>query len=454
MTSIAGTLLSDWASDWRALASRHRWLAPAVPALIAALLGAFDIGTKSMWLDEAFSVNAARLPTLDLLSFLPRGELHATPYYLTLHGWLALGSGEAVVRSLSVVFGVVAVVATYFVGQRYHVGFAAALILSVSPFFIQFEQEARQYTLLVAWSAIATLAFLRLTEQPSRLRALVYGLIAAAMIYIQPLGALVIVAHGLWLPWTPAAARRLLVATYAVVAVAWLPMVIFAVRHRDRIGWISPLTPSGTADYLVLLGGGLLAAVVLAILLVVGIRRDVVTLWLLVPIVGAILISVLIQPTMQARYLISVLPAAAIIAARARPAAIAVLVAVSLVGVGSWYVDGTKDDWREGVAWVESQAQPTDGIIFSPSYMRQPFEYYGEIGVPLYPSVPWDGIYVSSMGNVIAPPAEAGTDRVWVVEGFGPQAPAQVMSLVEGYEAVTSARFGELGPWIKLMVRQ
>jgi hypothetical protein len=184
------------------------------------------------------------------------------------------------------------------------------------------------------------------------------------------------------------------------------------------------------------------------------VRRDVITVWLLAPIVGTLILSLLIQPTLQAKYLIGVLPAAAIMAARARPQLIAVLLIVSLVGVGSWYVDGDKDDWRTGVAWVRAQAQPTDGIIFSPSYARQPFQYYGEIGRPLYPSIPWDETYISSMGLDLAPATEAGTSRVWVVEAMGPSAPSEVQALTAGYEEQVSARFGDLGPWIRLMVRE
>jgi len=208
-----------------------------------------------------------------------------------------------------------------------------------------------------------------------------------------------------------------------------------------------------TADNLVALGGGLVVATFLLVLVVLGMRRDVITVWLIVPIAGTILISLLVQPTLQGKYLIGVLPAAAIMAARAHPRAIAAFVVVSLVAVGSWYLSGVKDDWRAGVAWVQAQAQPTDGIIFSPSYARQPFEYYGEVGRPLYPSIPWDGTYISSMGLDIDPPADAGTSRVWLIEADGTPAPPEVFALIGGYEEQQGGRFGELGPWIRLMVR-
>ena len=126
MTSLAHAARSPWRYDVRALAARHRWLAPAVPAGIAIVLGLIGIGSKSIWMDEAFSVNAARLPTSVLLPFLAQREPYASPYYVALHLWTALGTGEAVVRALSVVFGVIGVIATYHVGQRYRVGFAAA----------------------------------------------------------------------------------------------------------------------------------------------------------------------------------------------------------------------------------------------------------------------------------------------------------------------------------------
>jgi hypothetical protein len=272
---------------------------------------------------------------------------------------------------------------------------------------------------------------------------------------VHPIGAFVIVAHAFWAVLARESSWRLLLITFIGIGIAWLPMIRFAMAHRDRIGWIAPLTPANVAENMVVLGGGMLATVVLAALVFVGMRRDLVLLWFVVPIAGTILISLLIQPTLQAKYVIGVLPAAAIMAARARPVAIAVLVLVSLVGVGSWYLHGVKDDWRAGVAWVQAQAQSTDGIIFSPSWERQPFEYYGEVGTPLYPSIPWEGVYISSMGLTIDPPAEAGTSRVWVVEAKGqPSAPPEVMSLIDGYVEQASADFGVSGgPQIRLVVR-
>lgn len=426
---------------------------PIAPATLAAFLGLVTIDKNSLWHDEAFSVSAARLPTLSLLRYLWQNEMHASPYYLALHPWLALGEGEAQVRLLSVVFGVVAVLATYAIGSRFGVGFPAAMVLAATPFFIQFEQETRGYTMLAAGSAISSLAYLRLLEHFTLLRGLVYVACGAAIIYVHPLGALVIVAHALGsLVLAVPRIRLRVLLLFVPIVVGWIPMLRFSLIHTGKIEWIPPLTPELALEYLITLGGGGVLAVALAGLAIRGIRRDVISLWLLVPIIGAIAISVLVQPTMQARYLISVLPAAAIIIARNRAILVTGFVIASLVGVANWYVNGTKEDWRGAVAWVQSQARPGDGIVFVPHYDRLSFEVYGQAGEPLYPAVEWRRYMPDwGLGNV---PEVVYNERIWFFNSRNRSIPENVARLIEPYQQVAEYRFGETVPLVKLLIRR
>ena len=444
--------------DWRAalVSLESSRSAALVPVAVAVFLGLFAIGDKSMWLDEAFSISLVKMPTVDMLVYLWRNELHASPYYLLLHPWSWLGYGEVPARALSVLIGAAGVAATYAVGRRYGVGFRAALLLAIFPTFVQFEQEARGYTLLVASSALTTLAYLRLVEQPGKLRAAAYAATAATMIYVHPLGALVIVAHALHAAvGTTVGQRRLMTGVYAAVLVGWLPMFRFALLNRGKISWIPPLSVSTATAELVALAGGTAVAAVVVVLVALRLRRDVPGLWLTVPIFGALLISAFVQPILQAKYLIAVLPAMSIVAAQNRLRGLAVLVIVCLIAVSSWYTDGEKDDWRSAAAWIGSQAEATDGVVFSPHYARLAFEYYGEIGVPLYPSVAWDQFYMPAWGLDIGLPPDADRfSRIWLIEAFGFRAAAEVWSLLSGYDVATSRDFGRLGPWVRLMVRR
>lgn len=426
---------------------------------IALVLGLIGLGTKSMWLDEAFSVEVAGRELSDLLDFLTRQELNASPYYLVLHGWLAFGTGEAAVRTLSVVFGVVAVLATYAIGRRWEIGFESALVLAVSPFFIRYEQEARAYTMLVAWSAVATLGYLRLVERPALGRALVYALLAASVIYVHPLGALVVVAHGLATLATPVRRAKLStgrwIALFGAIGLTWLPMVAFAVTHREKIAWIDPVTPAVLVEDLVALGGGLSAAIVLVLLVAIRAgRAPLLLLWLIVPIAGTVAISLLVQPALQAKYLISSLPAAAILAAMNRRAVLAALIALSLVGVGDWYVNGYKDDWRGGVAWMALRVEPGDGVVFAPEFMRIAFVFYAHPAEPGGPAAPWSLVAGASADAPLNPSAIPGHSRIWLIEGHGGVAPASVTRALAGYDRSLSADFGANAPHISLYLQR
>src|SRR3954454_12671833 len=128
------------------------WLTgPVVPLAIDSVIRLNGLGDKNFWLDEAFSAFTARMPTLNLVSYLWHSELNASPYYLLLKPWSHLGMDEVTLRVLSVIVGVIAVAVTFYVGKRFDVGFQAALLLAIFPLFVEFEQTARGYTLLVAW---------------------------------------------------------------------------------------------------------------------------------------------------------------------------------------------------------------------------------------------------------------------------------------------------------------
>jgi mannosyltransferase len=400
-----------WQESGRRLTST-----PLIPVVVAVVLGLFRIGDKSFFLDEAYAYALAHLPIRTLLSALWVRELHASPYYLLLHIWQWLGSGEGLLRSLSVLFGAIAVFFLFYVAKRYAVAFPAALILAMFPFFVEFEQEARAYAMLLAGTAVSTLLLQRLIERPSLLRAGLYIPAAALMIYIHPLGALVVVAQAVGLLiFVPRPMKWRLAVVYVPVVVLWIPMLLFAMRRNDAIAWIPPTTLQLIADSGVALFGGAFLLGTVLVMLAIGMRRDQPALWLIVPIVGTLAITYLVQPVLQPKYLIAVLPAAAIILARNRPLAIAVLLAVSLIGVGNWYVNGVKDDWRSAVAWVESEARPGDGIVFEPTYLRAAFGYYGQVGQPLDLAVPWSASNLAGGSPDI--PGIMASDRIWLVQG-------------------------------------
>jgi uncharacterized membrane protein len=120
----------------------------ASPLLVTAgvVVGAaglvFFIYTRSaMWLDEALSVNVARLPLSQLHAALKQDG--APPlYYVLLHFWTAVfGTSNVAVRSLSACFMTGTVVAIWFAARRFagtKVAWIAAALTFASPYAIRY----------------------------------------------------------------------------------------------------------------------------------------------------------------------------------------------------------------------------------------------------------------------------------------------------------------------------
>ena len=152
----------------RALLLGRRYLLLAFIAL-GGFLRFYEIGSKGLWLDEAFSVWVGWQSIGDLFAWLIRVDQHPPLYYLLLHFWMALGDRAATVRALSALCGTLTIPVLYLLGRRLtdkNVGLLAALILAVSPFHVRFAQETRMYTLLTLNASLALYALAHLLTDP------------------------------------------------------------------------------------------------------------------------------------------------------------------------------------------------------------------------------------------------------------------------------------------------
>jgi hypothetical protein len=132
-------------------AARWATVLLSVLTLVGALLRAWQIGDKSLWIDEAFSVWVARQPLAQGVSWLPRIDQHPPLYYALLHLWLGLGDGPAAVRLLSALTSTLNIPVLYALGACLlgrKAGLLAATVLALSPFHVYLAQEARMYALL------------------------------------------------------------------------------------------------------------------------------------------------------------------------------------------------------------------------------------------------------------------------------------------------------------------
>jgi mannosyltransferase len=376
------------------------WVGLVVPMLLLAALALRDIGTYSLWRDEASSVIFAKGSLGDLLTIIGRdrqevGLANMATYYLILHFWLLIGETEARIRLLSVIFGVLSVVPVFLIGRRlagWVAGALAAGIFVLIPYVIHYSQEARGYSLAALMGGMLTWLVLVGVERRDRVWPwLAYGIIAALGLYVHFFMALVVAAHGLWLlatrrvpPWRSAAAA---VVPFALAA-APLPFIIaeFGGEH----GWIPPLNAARAVDGLQKLMGGVAPFILMPVLLAAAAverwrdaRFWLVAMTIVFPIGAAIAIS-LVKPMFIPRYLIMVLPALAVVAAVAilslRPAFLRAGVAILIVGIlvsglPRAYFTQTDIDWRAGGRWMAAEIEAGDSVVMT-SWRDSPLEYY------------------------------------------------------------------------------
>jgi hypothetical protein len=160
-----------------------RAFAIACIIVLAALLRVWGLRSQSLTMDEIADISSA---SQWLGSVIHVRDGFPPLYGLLVHGWLAAFPGEATVRWLSVILGVLSVPAIWRLGVwagGERVGQLAALALAISPFHRWISQEARAYVLYVLLAIVALWLFFRAMSTNARRDWALYALTSAAGVY-------------------------------------------------------------------------------------------------------------------------------------------------------------------------------------------------------------------------------------------------------------------------------
>lgn len=255
---------------------------------------------SGLWLDEALSVNIARLP-LDQLPEALRRDGSPPLYYLLLHGWMAMfGTSTTAVRALSGLFAVAALPLIWLLGRRLvdaTTGWLALLLLATSPFAVRYATETRMYSMVLALVLAGGCALVAALARPTALRLAGVALCTGALMLTHYWGLYLLTVVGgllLWLSVRSAAARRCVGAMVAggLLFLPWLPSFLFQAKHTGTPWVAAPksaavLTSIGVWAGGVATGWGGLLLVLLLLLVVVGLlgRRQGGSVVLALPVV-------------------------------------------------------------------------------------------------------------------------------------------------------------------------
>ncbi|MEA3058207.1 MAG: hypothetical protein QOF34_1022 [Sphingomonadales bacterium] len=420
-------------------ADAFRWARRVTPAqagiafaVLALGVRAIGLGSRPLWLDEAYSAWFSARGWHYLWAVVPTYEVHPPFYYSLLKLWRGLfGGGAVALRSLSILFGIATIPVMIAAareqerqqpsGRRLLRACAVAFIAAFSPMLVLLGQEARPYPLLIFAYALATLGLLRLLREfragtSGEWRSwLLLGVGTEVALWAHALGILYAICLMLALAPTwlarPLQRGRLVrgAAVATLAALAYAPcLVMMASRTGDwGTGWLSwkpvmliQLVGLYSVPGEALTAGSAVAAVAILLLIKRALQsaleqsgwtadRALLLLWLGPPLV-AVVISATFIPVFLPRTLSATLVPAylAIAGALARTSSakerswLAGAIAITLVPTAVQVATRPgMERWDEVGSYLKSHVRPGDEVWVYPNDSALPL---GELGAAPY----------------------------------------------------------------------
>jgi len=445
---------------------------------IAFGLRVYNLGTPTLWLDEAVSAFIANESLTGIIAYTRSHPFEHPPfYYLLLSLWTKLaGRSELALRFFSVFWGLLFPPLLYRFTRRFfdqRVAFWAAIMAALSPYALAYSREARMYTLVMFLSLLSIYLWLQAMENGGMAWWATYVFVTLVGLGTHYYFSLVILAEVLfmalrWRRFRQAMGRfALCQAGIAAPLLLWLlssdgpvtsvkqifvdPGMLGQRSVEDLVRMAVDLTlggvvfrPLGLVDYLLPLGP--LAVLLVGMLLWPGAERvgqgdSLVTpaearLFLLLFLIIAFLVAFLFPFRFTARYLTVTFVSICLFLASGfislgQKSLLALGAGVLLVGPAFAY--GTQSNlafvksmYGLMMQEVNSGEQPGDGLILNPRQWLL-FEYYYRGSLPHYylpKSDPYgdahyyDYYYTGNFDRDVASSLEeilARHSRVWLV---------------------------------------
>lgn len=252
---------------------RGRVVLPALAALAATLVFGNGLGRLPLWRDEVASVDIATRPVPAILVAAGRIDVVHTAYYLLLHGVVALGRSEALIRFPSLL-AAVATVTVVVALARSRLGSLPAVVAGAlligNPWLAAYAREARPYAPATAFVCAA--AAVLLGGPPSRRRVIAFTALAVVATWLHLFDVLPLVGLVLGCLAVDTAHRsRPIVGAWlgcAIAgAVATAPLAVLAARESGQVSWITAPTGDDVQRLLADVAGSGAAEPVIAALL-------------------------------------------------------------------------------------------------------------------------------------------------------------------------------------------
>ncbi|HTS16548.1 MAG TPA: glycosyltransferase family 39 protein [Verrucomicrobiae bacterium] len=429
----------------------------AIVLILALGLRLFHLSQRVLWFDEANSLLIAKASPSQIIDAV-RDDTHSPFYYMVLHYWQSVASGENGARLLSVLAGVATIVVVYALGAALAgrgAGLLAAAFLALNPLHIWYSQEIRMYAVQ---TLLVTLSFLLMVTALRRDQVSVwvgYLIVTALSLYAQYASFYAVIAQNgfivIYYRHDRPKLRHWFASQCAVMLLfaPWLPVFVSQARMAASSSWLEPLTASRVLAFFSLLSGNylgdahgrvvseLITVVALIAPVVILWRREsrpmasMLLLWFLLP-VSLLIVQSLNQNRFLPRVLLCTTPAFALMlgcaitqSGRTMARVVVTFIGVALLASNAFALRNyyfsengwVKSDLRDATTKLAVEIEPGDIVVHLSEHSLRPFQCYlgsgvaeGVIDTPVYQSH-----LFAVTGDGRLPQSTAGYKRIWLV---------------------------------------
>jgi uncharacterized membrane protein len=229
--------------------------------ILAAGLRIYHLGFKSISIDEAIGALYAIEP-LHRVIVLTINDVHPPFFYVLQHFWIkAFGWSEPALRSISVFFAFLAIIALYQLGKKLfnrRVGLLSAFLLTLSPWHIWISQNARSNSMLLFLVILSTYSFYQILTTGQKKWFLIYCLTTIISLYTHYFSFMIWIAQTLYVIYDSFIRNKLL-RTWIILQILilsayvfWLPFMIsqFFTKSRPLYKTLTPEFVKNLFDFL------------------------------------------------------------------------------------------------------------------------------------------------------------------------------------------------------------
>lgn len=488
----------------------HSQLPPGTIVGLIVVLGTalrlYGLAGASLWVDEIYSI--AYRGSLPILELITAPEPHPPLYFAMLKYWMALfGQSAFATRFLSVLFGVFAIVAMYYLGKQLfdrRAGYVAAVLLALSPFHIHASQTVRMYEPLTFFAILSLYFFVKMVENHNGGSKYWYVISTTLMCLTHLFGVFIILAQNIYFAgvfltdttghrWADLKRWLLVQSAVGVIfshfLVILLPRLLAATGGgQSNVAWLeapqlidiwhvmlaiagAPLQypiinfgPSIKRMAMILLLVGTVA--VLAGLLQFNTRNlrtwNVNRQWgrqkvlagliLVVCLLVPFVLSYLLTPMFVFRYAAPatvgfiLLIASGIATIRNAPLQVVLMLALvlsSVALVGAYHETSTEENWEDATEYVLSDLSRGDLVILHPFWIDSSVEYYG---IPSEVTVEYSSQSSDFTSEDAADLSERQQrhDTIWIIQREPDSVEPMLNQLNETHRRVETRRFGSI----------